>query len=216
MAITGSIGLQDDAAIELINAASVANGWGITAVEGSIGQTSIQFKDSNGNKFAATCDERNGAQPNYPGSTVYFDNGNSVVGYYKNTNTGVSRYDVYICNHGFIISIYASDYTTQRANLLITVNDDGTIKTVFTAASGDAMTTCKCVGFSENSYQSCSYTANSANSTSLTNFVSKGSIGADSSCQYAYFMPLYQYSTAGIITMNGKNYITNGYWCIQD
>ena len=216
MAITGSIGLEYDAAIELINNASVANGWGITAVEGSIGQTSIQFKDSNGNKFAATCDEGNGGQPNYPGSTVYFDNGNSVARYYKNTNTGASRYDVYICSHGFIISIYASGYTTQRANLLITVNDDGTIKTVFTAASGDAMTTCKCVGFSENSYQSCSYTANSANSTSLTNFVSKGSIGADSSCQYAYFMPLYQYSTAGIITMNGKNYITNGYWCIQD
>lgn len=216
MAITGSIGLEYDAAIELINAASVANGWGITAVEGSIGQTSIQFKDSNGNKFAATCDESSYGQPNYPGSTVYYDNGNSMEMYYEKTNTGANRYDVYVCSHGFIISIYASGYTTQRANLLITVNDDGTIKTVFTAASGDAMTTCKCVGFSENSYQSCSYTANLANSTSLTNFVSKGSIGADSSCQYAYFMPLYQYSTAGIITMNGKNYITNGYWCIQD
>jgi len=216
MAITGNIGLEYDAAIELINAASVANGWGITARAGTIGDKSIQFVDSNNNKFAATCDERNGSQPNYPGSTVYFDNGNNVTGYYKNTNTGVSRYDVYTCSHGFIISIYASDYTTQRANLLITVNDDGTIKTVFTTASGDAMTTCKCVGFSENSYQSCSYTANLANSTSLTNFVSKGSIGVDSSCQYAYFMPLYQYNVPGILTLNDEQYITNGYWCIKD
>ena len=216
MAIIGNTNLTYTQAIELINAASTVNGWGITAVEGSIGQTSIQFKDSNGNKFAATCDERDGAQPNYPGITVYFDNGNSVAGYYKNANLGTSRYGVYICSHGFIISIYVSGYTTQGANLLITVNDDGTIKTVFTAASGDAMTTCKCVGFSENSYQSCSYTANSANSTSLTNFVSKGSIGVDSSCQYAFFMPLYQYNSVGILTIDGMDYITNGYWCIQD
>lgn len=216
MAIIGNTNLTYTQAIELINATSVANNWGITAVEGSIGQTSIQFKDSNGNKFAATCDEGNGGQPNYPGSTVYFDNGNSVARYYKNTNTGMNRYDVYICSHGFVISTYASGYTTQRANLLITVNDDGAIKTVFTASDNDAMTTCKCVGFSENSYQSCAYTANLANSTSLTNFVSKGSIGVDSSCQYAFFMPLYQYNSVGIITLDGIDYITNGYWCIQD
>ena len=216
MAIIGNTNLTYTQAIELINTASVANGWGITAVEGSIGKTSIQFKDSNGNKFAATCDENPDGQPNYPGSTVYYDNGNSMVRYYKNTNTGENLYDVYVCSHGFIISIYASGYTTQRANLLITVNDDGTIKTVFTAASGDAMTTCKCVGFSETSYQSCAYTANLANSTSLTNFVSKGSIGVDSSCQYAFFMPLYQYNSTGILTGDGIDYITNGYWCIQD
>lgn len=216
MAIIGNTNLTYTQAIELINTASTANGWGITAVEGSIGDTSIQFKDSNGNKFAATCDERNESQPHYPGSTVYFDNGNSVAGYYKYTNTSVSRYDVYICSHGFIISIYARGYITERANLLITVNDDGTIKTVFTAASGDAMTTCKCAAYSDSSYQSCAYTANLANSTSLTNFVSKGSIGVDSSCQYAFFMPLYQYNSVGILTGNGIDYITNGYWCIQD
>lgn len=216
MAITGSIGLEYDAAIELINAASVANGWGITAVEGSIGQTSIQFKDSNGNKFAATCDEGNGGQPNYPGSTVYYNNGESMARYYKNTDTGANRYDVYVCSYGFIISIYASGYTTQRANLLITVNDDGTIKTVFTAVSGDAITTCKCAAYSDSGYQSCAYTANLANSTSLTNFVSKGTIGTDSSCQYAFFMPLYQYNSVGILTLDGIDYITNGYWCIQD
>lgn len=216
MAIIGNINLTYTQAIELINAASVANNWGITARAGTIGDKSIQFLDGNGNKFAATCDEGNGGQPNYPGSTVYFDNGNSVARYYKNTNTNLNRYDVYICSHGFIISIYASGYTTQRANLLITVNDDGTIRTVFTAASGDAMTTCKCVGFSENSYQSCAYTANLANSTSLTNFVSKGLIGVDSSCQYAFFMPIYQYNSVGILTGDGIDYITNGYWCIQD
>lgn len=216
MAIIGNINLTYTQAIELINAASVANNWGITARAGTIGDKSIQFLDGNGNKFAATCDEGNGGQPNYPGSTVYYNNGESKIGYYKKTSTNLNRYDVYICSHGFIISIYASGYTTQRANLLITVNDDGTIKTVFTAASGDAMTTCKCVGFSENSYQSCEYTANLANSTSLTNFVSKGSIGVDSSCKYAFFMPLYQYNSEGILTGDGIDYITNGYWCIQD
>ena len=213
MAIIGNINLTYTQAIELINTASTINGWGITA-SGGIGDKSIQFVDGNNNKFAVTCDEI--GQPNYPGITVYYNNGSSYTNYYVNSNTNTNVYDIYICSHGFILQSYASGYTTQRTHLIVTINDDGAIKTIFTSSNGAALTSCKCAAYSDSGYQSCAYTANLANSTSLTNFVSKGSIGVDSSCQYAFFMPLYQYNSVGILTIDGMDYITNGYWCIQD
>ena len=214
MAIIGNINLTYTQVIELINTASTVNGWGITARAGTIGDKSIQFVDSNNNKFAVTCDEK--GQSNYPGITVYYNNGSSYTNYYVNSDTNANVYDIYICSHGFILQSYASGYTTQRAHLIVTINDDGAIKTIFTSSNGAALTSCKCAAYSDNGYQSCAYTANLANSTSLTNFVSKGSIGVDSSCQYAFFMPLYQYNSVGILTGDGIDYITNGYWCIQD
>lgn len=213
MAIIGNTYLTDTQAIELINAASTVNGWGITA-SGGIGDKSIQFVDGNNNKFAVTCDEK--GQPNYPGITVYYNNGNSYTKYYVDSTTNANVYDIYICSHGFILQSYASDITTQRTHLIVTINDDGAIKTIFTSSKGAVLTSCKCVAYSDIYYQPCEYTANLANSTSLTNFVSKGSIGVDSSCQYAFFMPLYQYNSTGILTGDGIDYITNGYWCIQD
>lgn len=214
MATIGNTNLTYTQVIELINTASTVNGWGITARAGTIGDKSIQFVDSNNNKFAATCDEK--GQSNYPGITVYYNNGSSYTNYYVNSDTNLNVYDIYICSHGFILQSYASSYTTQRAHLLVTINDDGAIKTIFTSSNGAALTSCKCAAYSDSGYQSCAYTANLANSTSLTNFVSKGLIGVDSSCQYAFFMPLYQYNTVGILTFDGIDYITNGYWCIED
>lgn len=211
--ITGSTNLTYTQAIELINAASTVNGWGITASEG-IGDKSIQFVDGNNNKFAVACDEK--GQSNYPGITVYYNNGSSYTSYYVNSNTNANVYDIYICSHGFILESYASGYTTQRTHLLVTINDDGAIKTIFTTIASAALKDCKCAAYSDSSFQPCAYINNLANSTSLTNFVSKGSIGVDSSCQYAFFMPLYQYNSVGILTIDGMDYITNGYWCIQD
>ena len=213
MAIIGNTNLTYTQVIELINAASAVYGWGITA-SGGIGDKSIQFVDGNNNKFAVTCDEK--GQSNYPGITVYYNNGSSYTNYYVDSDTNLNVYDIYFCSHGFILQSYASSYPTQRSHLLVTINDDGAIKTIFTSNNGAALTSCKCAAYSDSGYQSCAYTANLANSTSLTNFVSKGSIGVDSSCQYAFFMPLYQYNTVGILTLDGKDYITNGYWCIED
>lgn len=213
MAIIGNINLTYTQAIELINTASTVNGWGITA-SGGIGDKSIQFVDGNNNKFAVTCDEK--GQYNKPGITVYYNNGSSYTNYNVNSNTNNNVYDIYICSHGFILQSYASDYPTRRTHLIVTINDDGAIKTIFTSSDGAALTSCKCAAYSDSDYQSCAYTANLANSTSLTNFVSKGSIGVDSTCQYAFFMPIYQYNSVGILTGDGTDYITNGYWCIQD
>ena len=132
MAIIGNTNLTYTQAIELINTASAVNGWGITA-SGGIGDKSIQFVDGNNNKFAVACDEN--GQSNYPGITVYYNNGSSYTNYYVNSNTNTNVYDIYICSHGFILQSYASGYTKQRTHLIVTINDDGAIKTIFTSSN---------------------------------------------------------------------------------
>ena len=216
MAITGNINYSNAQAVSFINQWASDNNVGISAATtGSY--TGIVIKDSDNNTIVNSNDHSS-----WIGLVAYYNNGASYAGncaYIDASSSGHNVvYDIYSCSNGLLIKLHdigTNADTTKFQWALITKNDDGTIRVVVNS-SDKAFNNPVCVLYSQANTQSCTYTSNLANSTSLSNFVSKGSIGADSSCQYAYFMPLYQYSSAGIITMNGKNYITNGYWCIQD
>jgi hypothetical protein len=217
MAITGSINVSPSTAVTMINNAATANGWNIVASQEDFylgGETRyhLMIKDTGNHyliRFNSPYDDGGRV-----GVRLYYNNGSSVMQTYDSNSIRSGIYDVYICSHGILIDTHFAD--NKLVPVLITFDENGDAIMVGISDNSHTAVNAKCVRYADAAYQSCSYTANPANSTSLTNFVSKGSIGADSSCQYAYFMPLYQYSDAGIITMNGKNYITNGYWCIKD
>jgi hypothetical protein len=216
MAITGNINYSNAQAVSFINQWASDNNVGISAA--TTGRyAGIVIKDSDNNTIVSSS-----YGDSWIGLVAYYNNGAEYGGngtYIDPTSSGHNIvYDIYSCSNGLLIKLHdigTSGDRTQFQWALITKNDDGTIRVVVNSSDA-AFNNPVCVLYSQANAQSCTYTSNPANSTSLSNFVSKGSIGVDSSCQYAFFMPLYQYNSTGILTLDGMDYITNGYWCIQD
>ncbi len=214
--ISGNINYSNAQAVSFINQWASDNNVGISAATtGSY--TGIVIKDSDNNTIV-----NSNHTSAWMGFAAYCNNGASYTGNYAYIDAGSGGhnvvYDIYSCSNGLLIKLHdigTNADTTKFQWALITKNDDGTIRVVVNSSDA-AFNNPVCVLYSQANIQRCTYTSNSANSTSLSNFVSKGPIGVDSSCQYAFFMPLYQYNSTGILTGNGIDYITNGYWCIQD
>lgn len=214
MAITGNINFSRAQAVSFINQWASDNNVGISAEGSNIG---FIIKDSDNNTIVSSNHESS-----WIGLVAYYNNGASYAGNYTYIDTSSSGhyvvYDIYGCSNGLLIKLHGigtGDDTTMFQWVLITKNDDGTIRVVVNSSDA-AFNNPVCVLYSLENTQSCAYISNLANSTSLTNFVGKGSIGVDSSCRYAFFMSLYQYNSVGILTGDGIDYITNGYWCVQD
>lgn len=216
MAITGNINYSNAQAVSFINQWASDNNAGISAeTTGNYG--GIVIKDSDNN---ITVSSNNASS--WIGFAAYYDDGASYAGnyaYIDPTSTGHNVvYDIYSCSNGLLIKLHDigvnADTSKFQWVLITKTNND---KIVIVVNSDDASyNNPVCCIYDQPSAQTCTYISNNANSTSLTNFVGKGSIGVDSSCQYAFFMPLYQYNSVGILTGDGMDYITNGYWCIQD
>jgi hypothetical protein len=217
MAITGSINVSPSTAVTMINNAATANGWNIVASQeafslGGEDRYHLMIKDTDNHYLIKFNSQYDGG--GRVGVRLYYNNGSSVMQTYEGKSLRNGIYDVYICSHGILIDTHFAD--NKLVPVLITFDENGDAIMVGISDNSHTAVDAKCVRYADADYQSCAYTANLANSTSLTNFVSKGSIGVDSSCQYAFFMPLYQYNSVGILTGDGIDYITNGYWCIQD
>lgn len=216
MAITGSINVSPSTAVTMINNAATANGWNIVASQegfylGGEDRYHLMIKDTGNHYLIKFNSQYDGGRV---GVRLYYNNGSSVMQTYDIDSVRNGIYDVYICSHGILIDTHFAD--NKLVPVLITFDENGDAIMVGISDNSHTAVNAKCVRYADAAYQSCAYAANAATSTSMANFVTKGQIGENTSVQYAYFMPLYQYSSAGIITMNGKNYITNGYWCIQD
>lgn len=204
MAISGNIGLSTARFVDFVNTLNLP---GITAeVSGTYG-FNILF---DGNViFRRISTGSNNLE-------MYYNNGSSTV---SKASTGATQeqwtFDVYASSKGILFECGGPiGSATSKAKGFIAINDDNTI--VYGSAQYNTFTSVSVVRYIDGSAQTITYTANAANSTSLCNFVAKGAIGVDSSAQYAYFMPLYQYNAAGILTLNDEQYATNGYWCIKD
>lgn len=207
MAISGFTGVTDVSMPGYINAWAQDSGYSITAEYAHPSSSTAGFciKDSDGHILFT----------NYPGSGsagyIYYNNGSSTINLNAVGSAGHTN-DIYFCDKGFLLKTANSSSSTP-ALVLFTWNDDG--KLIMVGASSNGLSP-KCVRYTDSVAQSCTYTANAANATSLCNFVPKGAVGEDSFAQYAYFMPLCQYNVPGILTLNDEQYITNGYWCIKD
>ena len=216
MAITGNINYSNTQAVSFINQWASDNNVGISAAtKGSYG--GIVIKDSDNNTIVSS-----DHVSSWIGLVAYYNNGASYAGNDEcidPTSSGHNVvYDIYSCSNGLLIKLHdigKSADTTQFQWALITKTNNDKIAIVVNSKDASYNNPVCCI-YDQSSTQNCTYTSNNANSTSLTNFVGKGSIGVDSSCQYAFFMPLYQYNSAGILTLDSMDYITNGYWCIQD
>lgn len=216
MAITGNINYSNTQTVSFINQWASDNNVGISAaIVGS--EAGITIKDSDNNVIV-----NSNTISSWMGLVAFYNYGSSYAGnytYIDPTSSGHNVvYDIYSCSNGLLIKLHDigenADRTKFQWALITKTNND---KIAIVVNSNDAsFNNPVCCIYDQSSAQTCTYTSNIANSTSLTNFVGKSSIGVDSSCQYAFFMPLYQYNSVGILTLDGIDYITNGYWCIQD
>lgn len=214
--ISGNINYSKAQVVSFINQWASDNNVGISAATtGSY--TGIVIKDSDNNTIVSS-----NFQSAWMGLVAYYNNGASYAGNYDYIDASSSShnvvYDIYSCSNGLLIKLHdigPNADTSKFQWAIITKTNNDKIAIVVNSKNA-AYNNPVCCIYDQSSTQDCTYTSNSANSTSLSNFIGKGSIGVDSSCQYAFFMPLYQYNSVGILTGNGMDYITNGYWCIQD
>jgi hypothetical protein len=216
MAITGNINYSSAQAVSFINQWASDNNVGISA-ETVNSYGGIVIKDSDNNVIV-----NSNTINSWIGIVAFYNEGSSYVGnytYIDPTSSGHNIvYDIYSCSNGLLIKLHdigENADTSKFQWVLITKTNNDKIAIVVNSNNASYNNPVCCI-YDQPSAQTCTYTSNSANSTSLTNFVGKGSIGVDSSCQYAFFMPLYQYNSIGILTLDGIDYITNGYWCIQE
>lgn len=214
--IRGNTNYSRDNAVSFINQWASDNNVGISAAtKGSY--AGIVIKDSD-NHIVFSSNHTS----SWGGLVAYYNNGAELEGNYAYIDQSSSNhnvvYDIYSCSSGLLIKLHdigSSADTSKFQWALITKTNNDKIAVVVNSNDASYNNPVCCI-YDQSSTQTCTYTSNSANSTSLTNFVGKGSIGVDSSCQYAFFMPIYQYNSVGILTGDGIDYITNGYWCIQD
>lgn len=212
--ISGNINYSNARAVSFINQWASDNNAGISAATtGSY--SGIVIKDSDNHIVFSS---------NYTsawmGLVAYYNNGASYAGNYGYIDASQRNvaYDIYSCSNGLLIKLHGIGSNADTSKFqwaLITKTNNDKIAVVVNSNDASYNNPVCCI-YDQSSIQTCTYTSNIANSTSLTNFVGKGPIGVDSSCQYAFFMPLYQYNSVGTLTGDGIDYITNGYWCIQD
>ena len=214
--ISGNINYSKAQAVSFINQWASDNNVGISAATtGSY--TGIVIKDSDNNTIV-----NSNHQFSWMGLVAYYNNGASYAGNYAYIDASSSGhnvvYDIYSCSNGLLIKLHDIGTAGESSKfqwVIITKTNNDKIAVIVNSKDASYNDPVCCI-YDQTSTQACTYTSNSANSTSLSNFVGKGSIGVDSSCQYAFFMPIYQYNSTGILTGDGIDYITNGYWCIQD
>lgn len=202
-------------AASLVQEIFTQNGWSDLSAEADATTEAILIKDISGDSpillasiVCYTSEHK-----------IYYNNGNS----YFTPSTSQSKegrtmhFDVFGTSHGVLIRSF-KDNNVYSISTAITREDNGKITIIDGSAfiSTYPVTDCKVINYDKSTYQGLTYSFNSANSTSLTNFVGIGEIGEDASCKYAFFMPIYQYAVNGVLTINDTDYITNGSWCISD
>lgn len=147
--------------------------------------------------------------------SLYYNNGNSSYRPNDIPQVDSFTYTIYGTAHGILVTMIRAN-SSYRASFIITRDDDIiTIivkKSFMASAPGNAVV----VTYGQSTYQEINFSANQAINTSLCNMVRVGEIGTDTVCKYAYFMPLYQYNTEGILVINDIQYASNGYWCLSD
>lgn len=146
---------------------------------------------------------------------LYYNNGNSSYTPEDGAQRTESVYTIYGTAHGILIKSVAPETSTNMF-VLITKDDDvlsiAVKKSFYYTYNTDVVV----VTYGESTYQEISFASNPAINTSLCNMVRVGEIGTDTVCKYAFFMPLYQYNSEGILTINDIQYASNGYWCLSD
>lgn len=193
-------------AVSFITGLLTEMGWNDVTAEAS-SNSGIKFKRNNDVLINITL--------YYPEWELYYNNGNSSYKPEDGAERSESVYTIYGTAHGILIKSVAPE-TSNNMYILITKDDDNISIAVKGSFYEDYSTKIVVVTYADSTYQTISFSSNPAINTSLCNMVRVGEIGTDTVCKYAFFMPLYQYNSEGILTINDIQYASNGYWCLSD
>lgn len=153
-------------------------------------------------------------------TTLYYNNGESTVSANSISTIAISSAYIYLCNNGIIIDKRGSS-TRQYSPVMIAKNTDGVCSILYstdtTANSNVAYyTNLHSVSYVGNTIADFGFTPINIESTALTNVCYHGEIGKKNCMENGYISLFYQYNSAGILMIDGEEYVTNGYWCIKD
>ena len=193
-------------AVSFITELLAEMGWNDVTAEAS-SNSGIKFKRNNVVLINITL--------YYPEWELYYNNGNSSYKPEDGAERSESIYTIYGTAHGILIKSVAPN-TSNNMYILITKDEDVLSIAVKGSFYEDYNTRIAVVTYTDSTYQTIDFSSNSAINTSLSNMVHVGEIGTDTVCKYAFFIPLYQYNEEGILTINGIQYASNGYWCLSD
>lgn len=129
--------------------------------------------------------------------------------------------DCYLCENGLIFTSIAQ---TSDRSLLITKNNYGktTIISALNDSSHDLSSGSIALRVADgdaapiDNIKSHAFLPGKDDYTVLIPFTTHAEFGAISYTPNAFYMPIAQYRDAGLLMIEGKTYITNGYWAVLD
>ena len=159
------------------------------------------------------------------GNTLLTKGSNSLTAYKSaSASAGIASHtgmqtvaEAYKCANGALLVFSNNTYTayvlitkTNNGATAIILNQPANSLSGFTSgissvAWGDVMP--------NNAY---AFTALTANQTQLVPFCTDAALGTVSYTPNAFYIPVGQYRAFGVLTLDGVNYLTNGYWAIKD
>lgn len=157
------------------------------------------------------------------GNTLLTKGSNSLTAYKSaSASAGISPHagmqtvtEAYNCANGALLVFSNGTYT---AHVLITKTNNGATAIVFSQPTIPGFTNgISSVAWGDilpnNAY---AFTALTANQTQLVPFCTDAALGTVSYTPNAFYIPVGQYRAFGVMTLDGVNYLTNGYWAIKD
>ena len=148
------------------------------------------------------------------GTNCYYNYGNTSYSYTTNSN---HYYTILSCTNGLIVSEYSSTSTDYMGGcVVLSYNSDGTL--IYSATPGGGqISNCYVVRNDLPNTKTNNFYRREANVTALMSLVSAAPVGDENViAENAYCVPYYQYTGTGVLTIEGNNYVTNGYYCIKD
>lgn len=171
-----------------------------------LGTDAVTMKDADGNTLATigtgiTITAYSNATTS--ASATYYYNVSQTIGY------------GYKCANGVLLSVTASG--GKSAYILIAKTNNNKVAFVFSNA-WNANTVFYCVAWGDADVSTFTVTTKASGQTLMCPFCTNANMGETSYTPNAFWLPFGQYYNIGYgtLTMNGVNYLTNGYWCIKD
>lgn len=149
-------------------------------------------------------------------TNIYTYNTNGQVSNEAVSGSTKGHWSIYSCTNGLLIRVV--NESSSEAWGFITVNSDGKLiyGTSPTTTTAQSPTTFSTIVWELPAYTTTA-TSRSAGSTSLLNMVHNGEYGEVSIAENCYFALYNQYPhTPGVLNLNDKIYLSNGWFVIED
>lgn len=206
--ISGRLGMDSATAVEYLNEVFATIGYDMKAVSASNG---IDIMDSDETITYASLYNTTGTLKT--GYTLFYNNGESNVQVNRGNGTA-DTFDVRYSSNGILLHYYKASEITYQVDMFITKNSDG--KIIIGAMQRTTSYLTNTVVYDYPTLDATTYVYNDKNNTALLNMIFAGDNDKMNVCEYCFAMVFRTYNNSGTLTLNGEEYVTNGYWCIKD